>query len=341
MLLQEEGAEVDEFALIRHLLAQRTSAIDPRLEVDAGDDAAVFRNREGMSTVFTCDTMVETIHFLPHTMDPYSIGWKCMAANISDIAAMGGIPTYGVVSLAVPEDWNSTALTTLYRGMDALAKRHGVRVIGGDTVRSPRHLVVTLTLAGEVEEGRALLRSSAQPGDIFFVTGFLGSSAAGLHRLQHHDSDHDAEPFVDLIEAHQRPLPQVELGRWLLESGARMAVTDISDGLAQEASDIAQASGVTVVLEEARIPVGKSTQAYGRMTGWNPIEWALFGGEDFQLAGTVARQEWDRVSRGARKRGVCLIPVGWVEQGKPRVDYVQEGERRELTRRGFNHFQKG
>ncbi|MDR6227538.1 thiamine-phosphate kinase [Desmospora profundinema] len=333
---------MDEFTLIRRLLQHRiTDPVDPRVEVDAGDDAAVLRGRKGMSTVVTCDTMVETIHFLPNTMDPFSIGWKCLTSNISDIAAMGGIPSYTFVSLAVADHWKPSALESLYQGMKALAEHYGVRLIGGDTVRSPHHLVVTLTLMGEVEEGRALLRSSAQPGDIFFVTGPLGASAAGLHLLLQSDQDGLSGDYPGLIEAHQRPHPQVDAGRWLLTSEARIALNDISDGLAQEAYDIAAASGVTVVLDGARLPLDDSIRSYAREVTHDPVDWALYGGEDFQLAGTVSRREWERVCRGAQDRGIRLIPVGWVEEGKPRVDYVDGEERRELTRRGFNHFRKG
>ncbi|PTM53250.1 thiamine-phosphate kinase [Desmospora activa] len=331
---------MDEFELIRQLLHQRnTISPDSGVEVDAGDDAAVIRHRQGMSTVFTCDTMVETVHFLPQTMDATSIGWKCLAANISDVAAMGGIPTYALVSLGVPDQWESSALEAIYQGMDMLARQHDVRLVGGDTVRSPRHLVLTITLLGEVEAGQALLRSSARADDIVFVTGPLGASAAGLDRLLQASDGNQAYP--GLIVAHQRPRPQVDVGRWLLESGARIALNDISDGLAQEAYDIAVASGVTVVLEKERIPLNDETRAYAREKKIDPVEWALFGGEDFQLVGTVSAPKWELICRGAQERGLQLIPVGRVEAGRARVDYIDEEGRRELTQRGFNHFRKG
>lgn len=332
---------MDEFGLIRQLLRRRSPvSSDTGVEVDAGDDAAVLRHRQGMSTVFTCDTMVETVHFLPQTMDAPAIGWKCLAANISDVAAMGGIPTYALVSLGVPERWKPSALEAIYEGMDQLARQHGVRLVGGDTVRSPRHLVVTIALMGEVEEGRALLRSSARAGDIVFVTGPVGASAAGLDWLLQ-TTEWDSTPYPGLIAAHRRPQPQVEAGRWLVQCGVRIALNDISDGLAQEASDIAAASGVTVVLQKERIPLNEETRAYAREKQVDPVEWALFGGEDFQLTGTVSAREWERVYEGARKRGIELIPVGRVESGEARVDYVDEEGRRELTRRGYNHFGKG
>ncbi|MFC4075300.1 thiamine-phosphate kinase [Salinithrix halophila] len=327
----------DEFQLIRELLRHRPRPGN-EVEVDVGDDAAVICPRSGMSLVVTCDTMMETVHFLPCTMAASDIGWKGMAANISDIAAMGGNPIGAVISLAAPEEWSDGQLAEVYRGLGEAAQRFGVSILGGDTVRSPKHLVLTITLLGEVEKGKALLRSSARPGDIVFVTGDLGSSAAGLHLLQREDAEEWQGCFSSLVQAHQRPIPRVDAGRLLLASGLVPACDDISDGLAQEASEIAEASGVRLVLEGERIPLAPDMRAYAWECGIDPLNWALSGGEDFQLLGTGSRDTWEALRERATACGIDLIPVGWVEAGTPGVDYVENGKRKPLTQKGYNHF---
>ncbi|PTX58850.1 thiamine-phosphate kinase [Melghirimyces profundicolus] len=331
---------MSEFSLIRSLLKNRGSA-PPEVEVDAGDDAAVLKPARDRSTVFTCDTMVETVHFRTGTMEPDDIGWKCMAANISDVAAMGGTPSCALVSLAVPETWRGEELKGLYAGMREICRRFGVRIVGGDTVRSPEHLVVTVALIGEVEPDRSLLRSHGRPGDVVFVTGELGASKAGLHLLMSDPHPELLRRYPGLVEAHRRPVPGVEAGRWLLGTGQRIACDDVSDGLAQEAWEIAEASRVRLVLEGERIPISSETRRYAEEVGEDPLEWAFSGGEDFCLVGTVSREHWPGLMREAEDSGLRLFPIGWVEEGSPGVDWIVDGNRKERTRRGYDHFTDG
>ncbi|WP_169713751.1 thiamine-phosphate kinase [Paludifilum halophilum] len=327
----------DEFSLIRSLLQHRVSGREKGVEVDAGDDAAVLNRLQG-STVLTCDTMVETVHFLPETMEPWDIGWKCMTANISDVAAMGGRPTHALVSLAVPEGWSREELGPIYRGMEDASAPFDLRIVGGDTVSSPQHLVLTVVLLGEVEEGQALLRSSARPGDIVFVTGETGSSAAGLHLLKNRGFNSAAQRYPTLVKAHRQPVPRVDAGRWLLHSGWKPACNDVSDGLAREAWEIAEASGIRILLEREKVPLGEETVAYAREIGADPYYWALEGGEDFELLGTAPREAFLRGVREAEKKGIRLIEIGRVEEGPAGVDCKVNGQRREWTGRGYNHF---
>ncbi|MDN4594573.1 thiamine-phosphate kinase [Polycladomyces subterraneus] len=328
----------DEFALIR-LLTQYRPSSPPSVEVDVGDDAAVVHplNR---SLVITSDTMIETVHFLPETMQPADIGWKLAAANISDIAAMGGLPRYGVVSLAVPRHWETNALVDLYRGMYDLADRFGLVIVGGDTVKAPHDLTVTLTVIGEVEGGQALKRSAAREGDVVFLTGTVGDSSAGLHVLLN-GNDGTKKRFADLIRAHRRPIPQVAAGRLLSSLGAGAAANDISDGLAQECWEIAEASGVRIVLEKDKIPLSDALIDYASQTGYDPYEWALYGGEDFQLVGCVPEAVFARLEQTAHNEGVNLYRIGWTERGKPAVEWKTDQGRTVLERRGYNHFTDG
>ncbi|QKG85427.1 thiamine-phosphate kinase [Kroppenstedtia pulmonis] len=329
----------DEFSMIRSLLRLRGSVDhQEQVEVDAGDDAAVVKHSSGTSVVLTCDTMVETVHFLPDTMTPFDIGYKCMVSNISDIAAMGGIPAHAIVSLAVPRTWSQPSVEEIYQGILAAGKPFSIHLAGGDTVAAPRHLVLSITLMGEVETGKALLRSSARPGDILFITGEIGASAGGLH-LQMHRQDLRKQPYAaSLIKAHRRPWPRVEAGRYLLRSGTRPACNDISDGLAGEAQEIADASGVRLVVDLDKIPVGKDLLAYGKETGCDIREWVLHGGEDFELLGSVSQTDWEKLRKESVEQGIPLFEIGRVEQGTPGVDCIHKGKRRTWTRTGYNHF---
>jgi thiamine-monophosphate kinase len=320
---------------------RRTS--HPRTVVDVGDDAAAIAPASGRHQLFTCDTMVETIHFLPRTMSPWDIGWKCMAANVSDIAAMGGEPTFALVSIAASREGygSDDALDELVRGLMTCAEQWGVHVIGGDTVRSPKHLTITVSLLGEVEAGRALTRSNARPGDVVFVTGSLGDAAAGLHYLLHTSPEARNASYPSLLKRHQQPVPQVAAGRWMAASGLRVACNDVSDGLAQEAWEIAEASKVCMVLEAESMPYSDEVLAYAQELGVDPADWALFGGEDFQLLGTTDPAAFERLSRDMAKEGLSLIPIGWVESGPAEVVWLKQGKREKMRQRGYNHFADG
>ncbi|MCS1352127.1 thiamine-phosphate kinase [Mechercharimyces sp. CAU 1602] len=326
----------DEFVLIQQLLAQRPPVTRP-VVVDAGDDAAVVSMAPGYQVVISSDTMVETVHFLRATMRPADIGWKLMAANLSDMAAMGATPTFALLSLAVPSNWSESELVEIYKGLYQLAAKHEVTLVGGDTVSSPHTLVLTLTILGEVRAGRALRRSTAEKGDIVFVTGTLGDSAAGLNILLHHDEER-SELHPKLLQAHRRPHPCVTLGKWLAASGERIALNDISDGISQEAWEIADASGVHLLLEQDKLPLSKEVIAYADQMQMDPYEWALHGGEDFQLLGT-APATW--FQRKAASAPTPMIPIGYVESGRgSEVEIVRSGEREQLTRAGYNHGRK-
>lgn len=183
---------LDEFASIHHWTAGRQSGHWQQQRgviIGIGDDAAVVDLCAAASIagpqrlLLTVDTMVETVHFNESTMRDEDVGYKALAANISDIVAMGGIPLHALVSVSVPPTYNPERMRRLYDGLYACAERYGVAVVGGDTTSSPQHLVVAVTVTGTVEAGRELCRSGAKPGDAVFVTGAVGMAAAGLHLL--------------------------------------------------------------------------------------------------------------------------------------------------------------
>ncbi|MBA4495571.1 thiamine-phosphate kinase [Paenactinomyces guangxiensis] len=320
---------------MRSLLKGR-SAWSDRIEVDIGDDAAVVVPAPERSLVMTCDTMVETVHFLRQTMSCRDIGWKLLTSNLSDIAAMGGTPTFALLSIAVPFSWQTEEIQEIYRGLYQCADENRVTLVGGDTVSTPGPLTLSLTLLGEVSPGNALRRSSAKPGDVVFVTGTVGDSAAGLYLLLHHPQL--KEDFPTLVKAHTRPAAQVSIGKWLAESGFNPACDDISDGIAGEAWEIAEASGVKLVIEQEKLPLTAACKEVAKMAEMDPYEWAWFGGEDYQLIGTIRPDGWQQLRQAALEENILITAIGRVEAGEPCVEKETAGKRMSLQQKGYNHF---
>jgi thiamine-monophosphate kinase len=360
---------MDEFARIRHWTRgrQRPDWLRSRgVVVGIGDDAAVLEpDRDGTGAprhlVWTVDTMVEDVHFNAATMDDPDVGWKALASNVSDIAAMGGEPRHALVSVSVPRSRDPERVRRLYDGLYACADRYGVAVVGGDTTSSPERLVVTVALGGAVEAGKAVTRGGARPGDLVFLTGPVGLSAAGLHWLTAAAAAAggdatgpvpiaaaEAAGTAALVRAHRRPEPSVAAGRLLAASGACTSLNDVSDGLASEAREIAEASGAALVIRERLLPVRGDLAAYARAAAGGDdaragellLDWMLGGGEDYALLGTLDPAGLDRLGAAFRAAGLELHVIGAVEAGPPGLwlEPADGGRRRPVEARGYNHF---
>jgi len=326
----------DEFSLIRQWTSRSNGQEGDGLTVGIGDDAAVFSPTPEMEVVACCDAMVETVHFLRETMKPADIGYKAVISNISDIAAMGGIARYALVSIAVSPSYTDEEYRQIYDGIYEACEQYGVRVIGGDTVSSPRSLHLSITVLGEVEAGRAIRRSQARPGQLVFVTGHVGSSAAGLHLLL--AKNEPEAKWLPLVEAHQRPAAQIQAGRLLQASGACGALNDVSDGLASELWEIAEASDVTIRIDAESIPIREEVLAYARISRKEPLDWALYGGEDYQLVGTVSEDGLAALSQQFAEKGIPFTVIGRVEGNGKNVLVTRDGQQMTLNKAGFNHF---
>jgi thiamine-monophosphate kinase len=339
----------DEFELIRVWTEGRQSEemlVSLGVTLGIGDDTAIAAGTSGQEWLLTMDTMVELVHFRDETMSESDVGYKALAANISDIAAMGGTPKLALVSVSVPLRWDGERMKRLYDGLYSCAERYGVAVIGGDTTSAPEHLVVSVTVIGSVEAGQAIRRSGARPGQLVFVTGPTGLSAGGLHGLLNKRSAKIGQA-VDLvphrlIQAHRRPAPSVKAGRLLLTNGWATSLNDVSDGVASEAWEIAEASNVRLVLKETSLPLSGELAAYAHDNGIQPLEWVLYGGEDYVLLGTIDRQHELVMREHFRMEGIPLFIIGEVEAGSPEVVLVSAmGTSKPIHKRGYNHFTKG
>ncbi|WP_028563140.1 thiamine-phosphate kinase [Paenibacillus pinihumi] len=360
---------MDEFAGIRSWTENRQQKSwqqERGVVVGIGDDAAVVEATPGKGgtgstsswqSLITVDTMVETIHFNDLTMLEEDVGYKALAANISDIAAMGGIPRHAVISVSVPPSYSPQRVKQIYDGLYACANQYGVAIVGGDTTSSPSHLVLAVTLTGIIESGRSVYRSGAQPGDAVFVTGLLGMSAAGLDYLMKLPEKYgkvvpyrelaataqkmaDTEGAGALVRHHRRPQPSVAAGRLLISQGACHALNDVSDGLASEAWELAESSQVSIVLSEHLLPRSASLLHYAEQTGKNPVDWMLYGGEDYVLVGTMPEADLEQAKEELNRQGIPLYRIGRVESGAPGVwMYGSDGgERTAILKRGYNHF---
>lgn len=323
----------DEFTFINNITPKKVN--HQYLLQGIGDDAALFSGNSEVEEIVCMDTMIEGVHFNRETMQPFHIGYKALASNISDIAAMGGKPTFYLVSIAIPANWSEADLVEIYNGMGSLADRYNMDLIGGDTVSSKHSLVITITVLGRVKKGKQLLRKNAKPDDIVFVTGCLGDSAAGLQLLLQCGTNHNfTKDEAYLVHRHQMPVPRVEIGE-ILARYPRIALNDVSDGIASELNEIAAASEVTIVIDINNLPSSEQIRKYD---SHDQRQWLLNGGEDYELVGSVAAEDWVKLESECRSNNHQITKIGYVKEGEPKVFLKENNEMVLLQKQGYNHF---
>ena len=305
-----------------------------------GDDCAVIRKDGGEVLLLTTDTLVEGVHFDLSWHPPYLLGRKCAAVNLSDIAAMGGKPCFCLLSVGFPGTVPSW-FDDFMEGFTTLLREHDVLLVGGDTVKSRSDLVISVMVMGEGNRRQICYRSGAQPGDLVWVSGFLGNAAAGLDlcRAGIFRPGQGAGKWQQLVMAHLDPAPQVGLGRLLAESGCVHAMMDISDGLATDLAHLCRESGVGAEIDQPRIPLAESLLAAASEHGGNALEWALKGGEDYQLLFTTGSEDAQKITKiFSENAGMESYCIGRVTE-KQGVFLCGSGtEPREISFQGFDHF---
>ena len=287
-----------------------------------GDDCAVLPQSEGLETLVTTDMLVEGVHFLLEDIDPYSLGWKSAAVNLSDIAGMGGKPVGSFLSCALPKTLDDGFLKGFFEGYKALSERFDCPLLGGDTTSSLDELCINVTVLGACEIGKSRKRSAAEPGDLICVTGPLGDSAAGLKVILENAAAEKEEGI--LRERHYRPVPRIEEGMELAATPGVNAMMDISDGIGSDLRHILEESGTGARVDVRSLPLSAELRAVCTRRGWDPVELALDGGEDYELLFTC------------RPGTTVPVPHTIIGEILAATGLHWEGTDRDYT--GFHHF---
>ena len=311
-----------EFDLIARIRARAASREDVVLGI--GDDAALLSVPTGMQLVVTADTLNAGVHF-PDNTAPTDIGWKALAVNLSDLAAMGAKPAWCTLSLSLP-DADPRWLDGFIDGFLELAALHGISLIGGDTTRGP--LSIAVTAMGHIEAGHALRRDGARVGDDIWVTGTPGDAAAALQSIFS-----GAAVERSLRARLDRPTPRVEAGRALL--GLASACVDVSDGLLADLGHVCARSGVGAQVELARLPVSRALARFKPEVRW---PWQAGGGDDYELCFTASPQRAEQVQQALDFVGVAGTRVGRIAAGPGVQALDAQGAPWQAPRGGYDHF---
>jgi thiamine-monophosphate kinase len=321
----------------RALISRITSrlAMPPWVVVGPGDDAAVIKTERGAFDVLTTDAQVDGIHFDLRFVPPDAVGHRALAVNLSDLAAMGAEPRAALVSLLLPDELAVGTVDGILDGLLSLAARYRVALVGGNITRTTGPLALDVTATGSVRPRRVLMRSGAKPGDDVYVTGTLGSAAAGLEVLK--AVGDAAGSHMAAVERYLRPEPRVRLGMLLGRNRAASSCMDLSDGLADAARQVAEASGVGVTIEAATLPIADDVRAWHLNAGHDVVQYAATGGDDYELLFTSRPSQRGRL-RGVRRQGgnVPITRIGVVTKGRD-VLIRDESGMREMPR-GYEHF---
>jgi thiamine-monophosphate kinase len=326
-----------EAALVARL-RQRAGPPPDFVTLGIGDDAAVLAPDRGHHTVVTTDSLIEEVHFRRIWTDLADVGHKALAVNLSDLAAMGASPRASLLSLALPEDLPLTEFDALLHGYLTLAQAAGAPLIGGNLTRSPGPMVIDVTALGAIRPRRLLRRDRARPGDALYVTGSLGAAAAGLSMLAAGLDRHGLSAgAAACVARYEHPHARVRCGQVVARTGSASAAIDISDGLADAAAKLAEASAIGVVVDAGAVPVHAGAREWAARAGQDPVVLALTGGEDYEIAFAVSpRQRAKFLAALRRFPDLPITQVGtfvaeracWLER---------EGARTPLPA-GFAHF---
>lgn len=317
-------------AQLRHMADRstrgRSHAVRHAIVTGIGDDCAVLRPLRGGDLLVTTDFTLEGIHFRREWHPPESVGHRCLARGLSDIAAMGGEPLAAFLSLALPRDLPEAWVGRFARSLISLCDKYGLTLAGGDTAESPDGVLADIVVAGSVPKGKAILRSTARPGDRIYISGELGGSAAAVARMMASKKKVNPRQY----RRHFYPEPRIELGRILREKRLASAMIDTSDGLSTDLAHICDESGVGAELDEDLIPRAR----VGKPAREADLDLALHGGEDYELLFTARPGESVR----AQIAGVAIRQIGHITRG--RKIFVAKAKRiaYELQPRGWEHF---
>lgn len=303
-----------------------------------GDDSAVIPGENGEAWLVTTDALVEGVHFLKNEIAAKDLGYKVVAVNVSDIAAMGGKPKYAFLSIALPKTADSFWAQLVMDGVKEACDKWNVLLLGGDTVGSKRDVFLSLTLIGSATQDKIKYREGAQSGDLICVSGYLGDSGGGLKALQ--EKTMKTTEVQYLIHSHFYPDPSPKQGIWLAAHKEVHAMMDISDGLDCDLKRLIKKSGKGAKIEIERIPISTSLSKVCIKEGWDALQLALVGGEDYCLLLTVSSECFEQLQHDFEKTFNCsLFSIGNINNSPNELVYYKNGQRMQIDYANYNHFQ--
>ena len=335
-------SRIGEFELI-HRLRNATPippAVGKAVIAGIGDDAAALKVRAGRTLLATTDVLAEGVHFNLAWTTYRQLGYKAAMANLSDIAAMGGVPRFVLVALAVPPGRSPRDITALYAGITAACRQAEAAVGGGDTSSSRSGRFVSLMVLGEATAREVLRRSTARAGDRLYVTGTVGDAQAGLELLSggHRTGKIPPRYAAYLAGRHLTPTARLREARTLATGRLASAAIDLSDGLAGDVRHICEESRVGCLIDARRIPLSPSLIAYARVRRQGPLRYALSGGEDYELLFTVPPAKVPRVEGLIRRRQLRATAIGRITPARQGLRVIgTDGSVRPLTAKGYEH----
>ncbi|MBP1730873.1 MAG: thiamine-monophosphate kinase [Deltaproteobacteria bacterium] len=336
----ERIADIGEFGLIRRIsdLIDRDGIRSERVAIGIGDDTASFRPRSGYEVLVTCDALVEGRHFLAGQITPFDLGRRAMTVNVSDIGAMGGRPLYALISLGLKAEMPVRDVEEMYRGFLAELNPFSAAIIGGNFTKCGDAMFIDITVIGEVEQGKGVRRSGAQPGDAILVTGYPGQSAAGLQFLLRGPEGRELLKHP-LVRVYNTPSHRAQLGAAIAQTGCATAMIDTSDGFLGDLGHICEESRVGAELFKEKIPVSEELREAARTFGRDVHDFFLGESDDYELVITCKPQDAAILAAAAERCGVHpLTEIGRITAGQGVALLLADGERRELRSLSWDHF---
>ena len=332
--------DLGEFGLIERLSKNfKHQANDTVLPL--GDDCAVYSASASKYQLISTDALVENVHFKCSTISPEQLGQKAIAVNLSDIAAMGGIPTKVLITLGISKKISVSFLDQLYKGIHKVCMLYNVELFGGDTVSSPSSFFINITILGEAKRGKLFTRKGAKKGDMIFTTGTLGDSSLGLKILSNKQLKCSSKSRKHLLKKHLHPTPRLKESQLLTRSTCKItSMIDISDGLVQDLQHICKQSGTGALIYEEKLPQSRTFSKVCSENNLESLPLILNGGEDYELLFTLPSDGVKNLYRQFKKAKALVTHIGEITKSSNKVSLLKKNGKRITFSQspGFSHF---